>query len=364
MADICNHRHCQAVVDAGSTGSRLHLYAYDTDAQDAPIHVDELWAKKIEPGLASVEPTADHINAYLNQLFSNATGQHIPLYFYSTGGMRLLSQPKQQRYYHAINEWFASQSQWSLKDAKTITGREEGLFGWLAINYQLGTLQSPTEPLLNVMDMGGASVQVSFPVTTTYGINPDDLIQVDLYNRHIQLFIHSFLGLGQTEVSHQYSDMKHCFPNDYPLPNGSLGQGDAFSCQADVTGLINTVHHVRTLIEPAIKNNPELSWYAISGLSALAQSEPFHFDQNQLTNQDLLDQAHHQLCQATWETLLTQYPDNHYIHTNCLTASYYYALMVDGYGIQPEQTIHYLPKTEAPDWTLGAILSKPHTTTT
>ena len=213
------------------------------------------------------------------------------------------------------------------------------------------------------MDMGGASVQVSFPVTTTHGIDAADLIQVDIYNRHIQLFIHSFLGLGQTEVSHQYSDMEHCFPNNYPLPNASLGQGDAYVCQADISELVNAVHHVNPRINPAIKNNPGLSWYAISGLSSLVQSEPFHFEQNQFTNQDMLDQANQQFCQTTWESLFTQYPDNHYIHTNCLTSSYYYAIMVEGYGIEPNQIIHSLPQTEAPDWTLGAILSPLHTPT-
>jgi hypothetical protein len=32
--------------------------------------------------------------------------------------------------------------------------------------------------------------------------------------------------------------------------------------------------------------------------------------------------------------------------------------MVDGYGLNPEQTIHYLPAKEAIDWTTGVVLSQ------
>lgn len=44
--------------------------------------------------------------------------------------------------------------------ARVLSGEEEGVFGWLTVNYLLGTLASPHT--LGALDMGGASTQISF----------------------------------------------------------------------------------------------------------------------------------------------------------------------------------------------------------
>ena len=199
----CHEHHCLAIVDAGSTGSRLHIYAYDLDEHSTPIKIEQVWSNKIKPGFATIEPSSTVINAYLNNLFAEAPEQNLPVYFYATAGMRLVSAPKQQVYYEALNQWFVTHAKFNLITARTITGREEGVLGWLAVNYKLGSLQSNNKPLVGVMDMGGASVQVTFPAGHADVIDSSDLVPVDIYNRHLTLFVHSFLGLGQTEMSHQ-----------------------------------------------------------------------------------------------------------------------------------------------------------------
>ncbi len=45
----CKEHACIAVVDAGSTGSRIHLYAYDND-NGTPENIKEVFSKKINPG--------------------------------------------------------------------------------------------------------------------------------------------------------------------------------------------------------------------------------------------------------------------------------------------------------------------------
>lgn len=360
VSQTCQERHCVAIVDAGSTGSRLHIYAYDLDEKKAPIQIEQLWSKKIKPGLATIEPKQENIEAYVDELFAQAPEQNLPVYFYATGGMRLVSKPKQALYYQLIQQWFTMHPQWTLIDAKTITGQFEGALGWLAVNYNLGSLQDTDKPLVSVMDMGGASVQIALPVLHSNEISERDLMQMNIYGRHIELFVHSFLGLGQTEVSHQYFNSAPCFSNDYPLPNETRGQGDAITCQRDISYLINQVHQVNSLIAPVIAANPVSSWYAMSGLSTLVKNKLFNFSDNQFTNQALLQQADSELCQPSWNTLSNLYPDNDYTYINCLTSSYYYGLMVNGYGISPEQDIHYLPGDDEPDWTVGAVLYQTH----
>jgi len=352
----CQQHHCVAVIDAGSTGSRLHIYAYDLDKSNTPVKINELWSKKITPGLATIDPTPSVINAYFIDLFANTPEQNMPVYLYATAGMRLFSQAQQQKYYNLIQQWFKTKPQWQLKASQTIPGDKEGLFGWLAVNYQLGTLSSTEKPLVGVMDMGGASVQVVFPIQKTTNVDQSDLIEVNIYGRKLKLFDRSFLGLGQTLVSQQFLDTPSCFANNYKLPSGSSAQGDAASCQLNVSKLINTVHAANNIVQPVLTANPVNSWYVIGGLPMLLEKEPFQFKGNYFTSEQLLQQANSKLCQKKWQDLQSQYPTNEFIYNSCLVSSYYYALMVNGYGLKPKQPINYLPSTKQADWTLGVVL--------
>ena len=355
----CQDQQCVAVVDAGSTGSRLHIYAYDIDSQKTPVNIKEMWGKKVRPGIATIDATQTTMDSYLEALFSEAPAANIPVYFYATAGMRLLTKPRQEQYYGLIKNWFNQHTQWQLKSAKTITGQAEGLYGWLAVNYQLGLLSSSTEPLVGVMDMGGASVQISFPLQQTAGINNPDLQEFDLYGRHIQLFVHSFLGLGQTEVTNQFLNISSCFARDYELPSGLLANGDAFLCEKEIGLLLNQVHRVDQLVQPVLEGNQINNWFVTGGIAALVQTSPFKFTDQQFTSDSVLTQGNTQVCQQSWSELNTQYANNEYIHAYCLFPAYYYALMVGSYGIDSKQPIHYLKPNQSSDWTLGAIFFKP-----
>lgn len=352
----CQQHHCLAVVDAGSTGSRLHIYSYDTDKSQTPVNITEKWSKKVKPGFASLDANQKTVDTYLTNLFTDAPDKSMPVYFYATAGMRLLPQPQQQHLYTNLQNWFQSQSQWQLIRSKTITGKEEGLFGWLAVNYQLGTLSDGEKEGVGVMDMGGASVQIVFPTPNNVSSASENIQQLDLYGRHFSLFIHSFLGLGQTEVSHQFFDSTACFMNDYEMPDGRQAQGDARACEAEISPLMNSVHKVNGLVEPLIRANPVPAWYVMGGVVDLVKSKPFNFSNNQFNNQELLEQADNAVCRQSWSSMSAQYPGNDYLYGYCLFPAYYYALMVDGYGIQAQTSINFMNTNQNGDWTLGVVL--------
>ena len=357
-ASDCQLHQCIAVIDGGSTGSRLHVYSFDRYKGQTPINIKELWSKKVKPGLSTLEPTQAIMDAYLKNLFTGAPKENMPVYLYATAGMRLLAQTKQQQIYGLVKNWFATQSQWQLQAAKTITGTEEGLYAWLMINYQLGTLNSDEKSSVGVMDMGGASVQIIFPVENTEGLNDSDLVQFSLYGRQKKLFVHSFLGLGQNEVTNQYLDKSSCFANDYELPNGLLANGDAYNCEKEISLLTNDVHRVNQIIQPAIATNPMNQWFVLGGMAELVQSKPLQFESKQFTNEALLEQANTQVCKQQWLGLKAQYPNNEYLYGYCLFPSYYYSLIVDGYGIPANQTINYMPSNQIGDWSLGVVLKQ------
>lgn len=354
----CQQHHCIAVVDAGSTGSRLHIYSYDLDKNNHPTIISERWSKKIKPGLGSLAANQATIDAYLSILFSESPERGMPVYFYGTGGMRLLSESMQQVYYNALKNWFSLQKQWQLIEAKTITGSEEGVLGWLAINYQQGSFASSDKPLLSVMDMGGASVQLTFPVSNIEAIDPKDLFEINVEGRHVLLYAHSFLGLGQMVFSEQFINTASCFSMGYPLPNGVLGKGDATSCRYEVSKMISKVYEVRDTVRSAMERNTATSWFAMGGIVSLAEDKPLSFDNHQFTNQVLLERADNEVCHRPWFDLLAENPNSPYLYGGCFFSSYYYSLMVDGYGLQPEQSINYIPQAAGLDWSLGVVLQQ------
>ncbi len=344
-----------AVVDAGSTGSRLHIYAIDDNSETKQKQIEELWSHKIKPGFASLEPNAETIDTYLQQLFTEKPESPMPVYFYATAGMRLLPANVQTKYYANLENWFEKQADWELMEARTITGQEEGMFGWLSLNYQLGHLDSNDPNYIGVMDMGGASVQVAFALQDTQAVDPDDLVELTVNGKKIQLFVHSFLGLGQTVFAYQFLNEASCYANQYPLPSGLQGQGDATLCKNEVAKLINDVHDVNQRVQTALFENKPSAWYTMGGIEHLVQDKSIDL-KSDFTPGEMFNKGNDAICSQTWSELVKTYPDHLYIHNYCLYPSYYYALMVNGYGISPELPIHLMPKDKSADWAMGVPL--------
>lgn len=349
---LCQEHHCVGVVDVGSTGSRLHVYTYDLDSTQSPIQIKEQWSKKVTPGFSTVELKQAKIDEYLNDLFLNQVDDTLPVYFYATAGMRLLPASSQQAYYESAKKWFANQPYLKLMDVKTITGKDEGVFGWLAVNYHLHTLTNPSATPIGVMDMGGASVQIVFPVDKKITLPSARVAQFNLYGKDFTLYSYSALGLGQTLVTQQFLNQKACFPNDYMLADGEAAEGNAVSCQEEVTHLVNDVHHVADELRVALDVSHK-TWYASGGITYLSQNSLLNFKET-LTSASLLTQAQQQACHVSWSTLQNMNTNGDSLYNVCLNASYYYALMVHGYGIPQDAPIHLA--AQGSDWTLGVVL--------
>lgn len=182
-----------AVIDAGSTGSRIYLYQHGwvrgrvivsiaRDSSGSPIE------RKLEPGLsfyaatgnfsaaaASLDPLLSFISTEL-EAKGSAIVSPVSLFVYATAGLRFLPIAVQQATVEAIVSRVAARFpllSLSSSNARVITGKEEGLFAWLALNYALDTLNQPTHSLSSnaaatagLVELGGASVQVAFEMTS------------------------------------------------------------------------------------------------------------------------------------------------------------------------------------------------------
>jgi len=357
----CLQSHCIAVIDAGSSGSRLHVYAYDLDKTNTPIAINEIWNRKVLPGLSTIEHEHGSVSAYMEKLFTDAPAVLMPVYFYSTAGMRLLPKSYHSNVNQLVSDWFDKQYYWRLVTARTITGKEEGVYAWLSTNYKLNLLDQGAEPTSGIMDIGGASVQIVFSINNELNVDSNDIVSIDLYGHHFKLFSRSFLGLGQNEMGHQYADTSQCYPVDYELPGGLAGKGDANSCKNEITKLVNKVHYVKKNVSSILNQNPIVKWYVLGGVTYLLNDKLFAFPNQQFTNDELLSKSNKRICTETWSKLEQNNPNNFMIYNYCMLPAYLSALLVEGYGIKPNQNIHFMPANKAIDWTIGVVLQHHNT---
>ncbi|KAJ2730696.1 Golgi apyrase [Coemansia sp. BCRC 34962] len=229
------------VIDAGSSGSRVMIYAWDDPAlqqrasnasSDSREHVLRLpaigragaqWAFKTSPGISSFgdhprRVGAEHIRPLLDFARRHIPRRHIPstpVYLLATAGMRLLPRSQQSRVLDAACSFARANYEFLLPDCQegfqVVSGELEGLYGWVAVNYLMGGFAAAGRSL-GFLDMGGASAQIAFePADAAARLHQHDLAEVTLRSvdgtdfAH-RVFVATFLGHGTNEARRRYVD--------------------------------------------------------------------------------------------------------------------------------------------------------------
>ena len=241
---------------------------------------------------------------------------------------------------------------WQLKDAKTITGKQEGIWGWVAVNEHLGM----KAPYVGVMDMGGASVQITYPLTQTGAVNPNDKVTLSVRGQTVHLFVHSFLGLGQTEVMHQLLDEPACYAPGYEMIDDMhIGKGDWNACESKMRTLMH-LHDVASVVVPHLHQATVPSWYTIGGLSFLVNKPMLQSSATQIVIGEWMRQARALFCETEWSELSFMDPSDIYLAHACLSSAYYDVLLTKGYGFGPQQIIQMSQDEAADSWALGVVV--------
>ena len=218
-----------AVFDAGSTGTREHVYQCQESDSALPTFIDISQGLKTHQGLSDPNYVKEPALAAadLKPLFDDAkksiTEQHgdinnTPLYIYATAGMRLLhnnNPAAEKAIYKSI--LLTAQKDFPEAKAQTIPGEDEALYDWLVINQLTGKLGHHNDQTLGAMDMGGASTQIAFNLVKPN--NNKNIREFKLAGVTYHLFNASFLGLGQDQVVEQLeknSTLANCSPTGTP----------------------------------------------------------------------------------------------------------------------------------------------------
>lgn len=171
----CNKDHqFVLMIDAGSSGSRIHIYEFDVCSQP-PTLIDETF-DALKPGLSSFDTDAIGAAKSLDPLLKRAMEvipkdrrSCSPVAVKATAGLRNLGDLKSNKILDAVNQRLQDEYPFPIveKDGVTVMGGdEEGVYAWITANYLLGNIGAGSKlPTTGVFDLGGGSTQIVFEPT-------------------------------------------------------------------------------------------------------------------------------------------------------------------------------------------------------
>lgn len=192
------------VLDAGSTGSRvLGFTFFHSPLTGNLVLEDELW-HEIKPGLSSfaTDPKAgaDTISELLEMAkmrIPEAKRSSTPVTLKATAGLRLLPADQSQALLDTVTQRL-EQSGFDNRGVGLASELEEGVFGWVTVNYLLDQLHNPRKSYV-ALDLGGGSTQITFlpKYQETFDTTPKDFLHdVSVLGTSNRIYSHSYLGLG------------------------------------------------------------------------------------------------------------------------------------------------------------------------
>ncbi|KAL7412451.1 nucleoside phosphatase family-domain-containing protein [Mrakia frigida] len=292
-------RRYALVIDAGSSGSRMQIYSWkDPRAEREEVRASSSgtasdpkgkgrqqedlsklrrlprvergvkegsgdWQKKVEPGLSTLAlaPISHSaVSSYLSPLLAHAKASippslhsSTPVYILATAGMRLLPPETSDALIQASCDVLRQEFPFRVENegpegpcggsVRVISGEEEGLWGWVAVNYLMDGFGDPNalEPTTETveeeddpyfatssssslstaapstygfLDMGGASTQIAFsPSPQEAASHRSSLSSVKLRllsgeDMDFSVFVASWLGYGTNKARERYVGLK------------------------------------------------------------------------------------------------------------------------------------------------------------
>lgn len=397
-------------IDAGSTGSRMHIFKWQrrvfttlppslTEPQnlDEHYHTNRTQVPLSNADFSGVQALKGLV-AEVQQALSSESSRFstFPIFLKATAGMRKLDVATREAILTHTRDYLAStgfmfKPEW----ARVISGEEEGIFGWLTVNYQRSTLLGPASEYIGALDLGGASTQITF--------SADVDVMANLFNLKLgssvdaDLYTHSFLYFGQNAATSRMNQAvvdaavaagKGGAPIDMPclasghtvefadLYNPTLtytlqGTSDFMGCRAlaqsllDLNGTCFTQpnfafqDHQRTTCSIGGVYQPPLAgkFLAFSGYSHIWDFHKLPYKGATLLQ---LTSAAETSCAMDWTQLQAANPHVpvKFLQGYCTTSAYTVALWHDAYGVSLDSTAIEVADDEDEDvsWALGSMI--------
>ena len=206
------------MIDAGSTGSRIHVYRFNNCGSTPELEDEQFKMTEKKPGgsgLSSYKDDPEGAAKSLDPLMEVAM-THIPDEYKScspiavkaTAGLRMVGPEMSEKILEAVRHRLETAYPFPVVSKQNggveiMDGAQEGVYAWVTTNYLLGKIGGPDEtPTAAVFDLGGGSTQIVFepsfekskPEKLAEGEHKYDL---NFGGRHFELYQHSHLGNGR-----------------------------------------------------------------------------------------------------------------------------------------------------------------------
>ncbi|CAO3691693.1 unnamed protein product [Rhizopus stolonifer] len=200
------------MVDAGSTGSRIHVYRFhQCSGEFVRLEEEELFSQT-QPGLSAYADDPQAAGESLDVLLQGALQRvppelqkRTPIAVKATAGLRLLGDAKSEAILEAVSSHL-SRYPFPVIDVSMMDGKDEGVYAWITVNFLLGYFGNQKQHSAAVLDLGGGSTQIVFEPDRL----PDGSLQSlpeteSKYNLHFDghdylLYQNSYLGYGLMEA--------------------------------------------------------------------------------------------------------------------------------------------------------------------
>ncbi|KAI8468567.1 MAG: nucleoside phosphatase family-domain-containing protein [Monoraphidium minutum] len=196
------------VLDAGSTGSRVHLYRFRRDGQSGALALLDEDAAALQPGLSSFAGDPKAAAASLAPLMElamkgvpPAARPGVELELKATAGLRLLPKAQADAILKEVEAYLRTFPFRMEKDAVSImAGGSEGAYSWLTLNYLLERLKpnGAVKETVATIDLGGGSLQEAFalPRAEAAAAPEGTTTRVRAGRNAYDVYVHSYLGYG------------------------------------------------------------------------------------------------------------------------------------------------------------------------
>lgn len=380
VQEVLRSRGCDAraavryglMLDAGSTGSRIHVFEFDYSRYPQITLKREVF-EELRPGLSSYNDDATAAANSLKPLMAVAVrevpkelARCTPVELKATAGLRLLGAAKSQNILAAVDKLLRAYDFAVGADAAIVMdGRDEGPYAWLTVNFLLGTLQADSTTSA-VIDMGGASTQIVFVPDAGSDVLSAASVKQHRYDIALatgatfKLYQHSHLGYGLKESFKAIEKLA-------PSVTEAGGLSAPFSCRypgADFDGCLPfAIRHLRSdrdcayaagcsfngvFQPPLVKHKGPI--YAFS----------YYYDRLEaflppsgVTTVGFVQEVGRGVCKGDTEAYKA-----HAKGSMCTDLAYLYALLSRGYGLSDATNIIVKKKINDIEtaWPLGAMI--------
>jgi hypothetical protein len=179
---------------------------------------------------------------------------------YATAGMRLAEKQDARNstlLWNKLNDRLSNKLGINVT-TRTLTEYEEGLYAWLALR------ELRSDDNFGVAEMGGASLQVTFPCPFC-----ESATRVKVKDQTVAVYGHSFLGWGQDEAWRKFRNSSDCaWGAGLKNPNWRVDD-----CEAAMVEFAETAADVTNLV----KESGGMRWYLTSAFSYMQNTDIDYF---------------------------------------------------------------------------------------